>query len=99
MRLHGRRYIIDYCLSYQKQYTKERIYKSYIADALKTLNELVSGAFGGSLSLDRYEDRVAELNARARSKKPERTAEEIKNTVFDRIDEFNNAWMGGEKNE
>ena len=52
----GAGYVVDYCVSRFKRKQEEKLYRSYIADVLMTLNNNLVGAWGGYRIEKRYID-------------------------------------------
>jgi len=69
----GKGYIVDHCVSLFNDRMKERLYRVYITDTLKCLNDNVAKVVGGSVLKARYYDLLEEGN----KKEIEKTGDEI----------------------
>lgn len=69
----GKGYIVDHCVSLFNDRMKERLYRVYITDTLKCLNDNVAKVVGGSALKARYYDLLEEGN----KKEIEKTGDEI----------------------
>lgn len=74
----GKGYVIDHCVSLFNRHVKDELYRGYIADSLKLINDNLAKSVGGNVLRERY----SEL-ARVK-KEPEKTGDEIARDVIRR---------------
>lgn len=60
---------------------EEKLFKVYVTDGIKNINEPISNFFGGMVFKERYYDMVNKKQI----EDPERTAEEIKNRIVSKL--------------
>lgn len=77
----GKEYIIDYCVQRWVKDKEEELYRIYVTDSIKNINESVSNFLGGKVYKERYYDLANKTNA----KEPTETAEEIKERIIGKI--------------
>ena len=71
--LFGSGYVIEHCVSAFTQYQADKVYRTYVTDALKHINKIVATQFGGSYMENRYSD----FAYPKREKEDERSGDEI----------------------
>lgn len=71
--------MLDHCISFFNRITKENMFKSYIADALKIISENTGKFFGGGYINIRYADLIDS------KPKETKTADEIINNIKDKL--------------
>ena len=69
----GKGYIVDHCVSLFNNRAKERLFRTYITDTLKCLNDNLAKVIGGSSIKARYYD----LLEAGSQKESEKTGDEI----------------------
>lgn len=77
----GRQYLIDYVVLRWVKDQEEKLFKVYMTDGIKNINEPISNFFGGMIFKERYYD----LMNRKEVKDPSETAEEIKSRIVSKL--------------
>lgn len=79
----GKSYVIDHCIAFFERKTKEQDYRDYIGNALYVIAHNTAAFAGGKEMATKYTDMY----------KPEdtRTAEEIKNSMKEKLAAFGKA--------
>lgn len=67
----GKGYVIEHCVSLFNKRQKERLFREYVTDTLKLINDNLANKLGGSIIETKYSELIKP------NKKPEKTAEEI----------------------
>lgn len=74
----GKGYVIDHCVSLFNRRQKEQIYRNYITDTLKLINDNLSKVYGGQYMKTRYAEMVEP------QKQDTRTGDEIARDIIKR---------------
>ena len=77
----GRQYLMDYCVLRWTKDQEEKLFKIYVTDGLKNINEPIANFFGGMVFKERYYD----MTNRKEIENPKETAEEIKNRIVSKL--------------
>lgn len=68
--------MIKHCVSTFLRETREKIYRAYIADTLKCLNDTMASAYSGMVIKDRYSEIIGDII------KDEKTGDEIAEDII-----------------
>ena len=77
----GKRYIIDHCISYLNRKSEEKIFRLYVADALRAISKNTSMVNGGTYIEESYNDIISGKTA----KKEDADPEEIKDRIRSKL--------------
>lgn len=72
---------MDYCVLRWVKDQEEKLFKVYVTDGLKNINEPIANFFGGMVFKKRYYD----MTNRKETEDPEKTAEEIKDRIVSKL--------------
>lgn len=72
---------MDYCVIRWVKDQEEKLFKIYVTDGLKNINEPIANFFGGMVFKERYYD----MTNRKGIEDPKETAEEIKNRIVSKL--------------
>ena len=72
---------MDYCVLRGTKDQEEKLFKIYVTDGLKNINEPIANFFGGMVFKERYYD----MTNRKEIENPKETAEEIKNRIVSKL--------------
>lgn len=72
---------MDYCVLRWTKDQEEKLFKIYVTDGLKNINEPIANFFGGMVFKERYYD----MTNRKEIENPKETAEEIKNRIVSKL--------------
>lgn len=72
---------MDYCVLRWTKDQEEKLFKIYVTDGLKNINEPIANFFGGMVFKERYYD----MTNRKGIEDPKETAEEIKNRIVSKL--------------
>lgn len=72
---------MDYCVLRWAKDQEEKLFKIYVTDGLKNINEPIVNFFGGMVFKERYYD----MTNRKEIEDPKETAEEIKNRIVSKL--------------
>lgn len=73
--------MIDHCISTLKKEKETAIFKNYVTDSLRNIGQMVAALGQGKYDVPRY----AELIEVSREPKEERTAEEVIDSISDKL--------------
>lgn len=72
---------MDYCVIRWAKDQEEKLFKIYVTDGLKNINDSVSNFLGGRVLKERYYD----ITNKKTVEDPEKAAEEIKSRIVDKL--------------
>lgn len=72
---------MDYCVIRWAKDQEKKLFKIYVTDGLKNINEPIANFFGGMVFKERYYD----MTNRKGIEDPKETAEEIKNRIVSKL--------------
>ena len=78
LELIGKGYVIEHCVSLFNRRQKEQIYRNYVTDTLKMINDNLTKIYGGQYMKTRYADMVEP------KKQDTRTGDEIARDIIKR---------------
>lgn len=73
----GRQYVIDYCVPRWAEDYENKLFRIYVTDGIKNINESIAGFLGGRVFKGRYYDMIK----RGSEEEPKETAEDIKERI------------------
>ena len=73
--LMGSGYVIEHCIAAISVFQQEKLFRCYVTDALKNINEIVAKLYGGYQMNVRYHDLLPET--KAKDNEDNRTGDEI----------------------
>lgn len=82
MQMIGREYLTDFCIAEWISEQEEKMFKVYVTDGIKNVNDSVANYIGGHVFKKRYYELISKKDV---IDDPEETAIEIKDRIKDKL--------------
>ena len=82
----GKGYVIEHCIVELKKESQKNAFNNYLCDGIRNINEILATRFGGSYITEKFSSTIRK---KKNNKKLEMTADEIKESLKNKINSFN----------